>query len=365
MNLRRTLVLAALLIVAWASPRDARADRAAADFYTQRGDAGLRERKWVDAQAQYRKAIEAEEGHVLARVGLGEALLFGGDRTGAIEAWQRVVADAAKEPPTLAPWVEGAARAKRRLSEVEAAAAALARIVNKQADDLVALADRWSAKDSDLSTQALRDALTLVPEHPRARELLPDFAPPTGAAPAPTAKAGWVALFDGKSFAGWDSPNQSVWTVRDGVIEGDLEKALNQTMTQAEFKGDYDVRIEFRRLERYAEGSLFGVLPAINGIYKKTMFCVLAGEIQLIEQDGQGQSNMQFVLRRDIRGLSKPLDLKQWNVFEVRFRGTTTEVLVNETSLGTFDRVEREGSHVGIMVQDAKVEWRRIEVFQR
>src|SRR2546423_1878832 len=65
------------------------------------------------------------------------------------------------------------------------------------------------------------------------------------------AQAKPVALFDGKTFAGWDGDTKGTWHIKDGcIVGGSLEKKIprNQFLaTTASYK-DFVLRLKFKLL---------------------------------------------------------------------------------------------------------------------
>jgi hypothetical protein len=58
-----------------------------------------------------------------------------------------------------------------------------------------------------------------------------------------------VALFDGRSFAGWDGDIKSTWRIQDGAIVGGSQTAQvprNEFLTTTRSFGDFVLRVRFR-----------------------------------------------------------------------------------------------------------------------
>jgi hypothetical protein len=56
---------------------------------------------------------------------------------------------------------------------------------------------------------------------------------------------GWILLFDGETTFGWRSPNESKWTIADGMLAPQAEKP-GLLVTTSPFK-DYQLEFDFRR----------------------------------------------------------------------------------------------------------------------
>ncbi len=61
--------------------------------------------------------------------------------------------------------------------------------------------------------------------------------------------------------------------------------------------------------------------------------------------------------------MKKPFNVFEWNTYELRFRSREVIALVNGDEIGREERPEwRPGGFVGILVQNLKVAFRKIEV---
>ena len=77
--------------------------------------------------------------------------------------------------------------------------------------------------------------------------------------------SGFVALFDGESLAGWETPDPSYWHIEDGAITAKITDAhpcdVNQYLVyEKEALADFELRMKFRM-----KGWPTQALPHING----------------------------------------------------------------------------------------------------
>jgi hypothetical protein len=352
----RGLVAAALAAFLCATPDQARADRKAADYFATRGDAAAKARRWVEAQQEYRRALEEDEHHVPARAGLADALFAAGDRAGAVEAWRLVAADAEATKPLPSAWNEAGTRAKKRLADVEAASAALAKIVDRHADSLVALAERWEAEDPSVTGSALRLALRLRPAHAKALPMFERLGSPAG---------DWIPIFDGRTLDGWSVSVDNPWRVEDGQLVAEVKKGANRLYNERVLRGDYDIRVEARYVEQYG-GSPGFEIGAMKSAVQGTIFGVVGSEVNLQEHDGTEKSALKFSYSCPLAKIAHPYEPSEWTTYEIRFRGSKTSVVINGNELVTRGRPEnRTEGQVMLVVQNQKIAFRRVEVMQR
>ena len=359
--IRPAAIATALLLGAAAAfvPTTARADRAAADYFVQRGDKSLKERKWADAQGLYRKALEEDEHHVPARVGLGESLIATGDRQGAIDAWRRAVTDSDATLPLPTGWVDATNRARKRLTEVDGLGVSFTQAVDKYVDGLVALAEKWIDKDRETAAKALRDALKLRPKHVKAVALFAKIGNPA---------SGWLALFDGKSLgAGWGQDVDTVWHVEDGQMIGKIVTGGYFLDHNRKLKGDFDVRMEARFLETHEGHAGFALGAAVKGPTTGTWLYVFeSGEMGIREADGAEAAAQRNTFSRRLEDLPTPFDPKEWTTYEMQFRGKDVHVLVNGAEETVVERApDREEGPIAISIQACTLAVRKVDVMQR
>ncbi len=97
--------------------------------------------------------------------------------------------------------------------------------------------------------------------------LLPSFAQPLNTLTPEEEKAGWILLFDGKSFQGWVDPNLKqppahTWAVVDGCIKTVPHAAMREDlMSTAKFR-DFEMTFEWK----VASGANSGVKYRIQDV---------------------------------------------------------------------------------------------------
>jgi tetratricopeptide (TPR) repeat protein len=349
MRIRLSIVV--LLCAAAASA--ALADRETAEFSASRGDKALAARKFDEAESMYRRALDDDDTYLPARYGLAQALVGAGKSGPAVEELRRFVADARACAALPAEWKGSVAKAERQLADLDAAGTALRKIQSAYVEALVDLAQRWSSKDPILAERALRRALETRPDHPKAAELLAKLGR--------SAKGRVVDLFDGTSFEDWHLAVAPEWEVRDGEIVGTIQNATKYVWSTRTFEGDHDVRVEARLLEENTGTPFFALFAAFKSEYDHYTLGRIGGKLWWSESVAEGKPrDVAIVLPTQLR---KPYDPKQWNSYEIQFRGDEVKALVNGDEIGKETRPQnRKGGSVGLVVQSAKVAFRKIQV---
>ncbi len=348
----RPLLLALALLLAFAG--SVRADRETAEFQAKRADKALKDRTWDAAADLYRKALQEDPTYLPAKAGLAEALAGAGKTQEAVETLRQIVDDAERQKPLPPAWGDLAAKARKRLDDLDTAGAALDAIGTKYADDLVALAARCAKADPVLAEKALRRALRAAPGHAKAT----DLAKKMGLSPG----AGGEPLFDGKSVAAWSGATGRIWSVVNGALVGDVADGAYEIHPEVDVSGDFDVALEGRLVEGHAYPllALQACLAADEACYK---FGFVKESVFLDEKRGPAEEDKRRVFSVLFRNLKRPFDPKEWNVFELKFKGDEVTAWIDGVVVGKDRRSkERTGGFVSVVVQDAKAEVRRLEI---
>ena len=159
--------------------------------------------------------------------------------------------------------------------------------------------------------------------------------------------AGWRALFDGESLAGWTGAGDgSGYAVRDGEIAFLKEGSSPHLMTDEDF-GDFDLRLDFK-IARMANSGLFlraardGSNPAYSGC-----------EIQILDNfNWESVTNSKLAPYQFCGGLygSVPPGIQdalrplgEWNTYRVSYHGSRIQTQLNGQLLYDVDTREVEG----------------------
>jgi tetratricopeptide (TPR) repeat protein len=349
--MRRGLPTAAALALCIAAA--AHADRETAQFSSGRGDKAIAAKKFEEAEGFYRKAIEEDETFLPARYGLAQALVGEGRSALAVETLRQFVDDIRSAPASPGEWKALGAKAQMQLADLDATGAALQRIQDAYVEVLVGIAQRWLAKDPAVAERALRRALKIRPDHPKAAEMIGKMGKAAG---------GQVFdLFDGTSLEQWELVNPSAWQVLDGAILATAQGHTYFIRSARSFEGDFDVRFEARLIDELSSKPYFAVMAAFKSDYDHYSFGRFGGNIWWSDSLTQGKPRDVAVLSPP--QLKKPYDAKQWNWYELRFKGTEVRAYLNGDEVAKETRPEgRKDGFVGLVVQDVKVAFRKIQV---
>jgi len=357
--MRKLLVplLAAALAALLCAPA-ALADRETAEFQAGRGDKALAAKDWEEAAEFYRRSLSQDETYLPARYGLAQALIGAGTTAAGVEELRAFVAACGRADPLPSGWRGLAAKAEKQLAEIDAAGSELASVLDRHADALAALADRWDSKDPRLAERALRAALKARPGHARSVKLLEKMGL--------SVEGELVELFNGRDLSGWEFANPPTWQVLDGELVGDIRDAAVTIRSLEIFEGDHDVVIEARLLEEHPGPTFYAMLPTWKRDYDHYSLGCLNQSVTWFERTKSGEEGERKIKDVFHARLKSPFDATKWNTFEMRIRGGTVTALVNGEVVGEERQPEsRRGGFVGLQVQDGKFAFRKVQVLKR
>lgn len=160
----------------------------------------------------------------------------------------------------------------------------------------------------------------------------------SGAAIAADAE-GFVSLFDGRTFAGWEG-NEKVFRIADGaIIGGSLQEkvARNEFLCTTKEYGDFELRLKFKVLGKGANA----------GVQFRTKRIPNHHEVIGYQADlGDGwwgslydESRRKKILAKaDAEAVNKVLKRDDWNEYLIRAQGRKIQLFIN--GLKTVDYTE-------------------------
>jgi len=176
------------------------------------------------------------------------------------------------------------------------------------------------------------------------------------------------SIFNGRNLDGWHIESGGKFLVRDGLLA--VEKGTGWLRSQASY-GDFVLRLEFRFLEKGANGGIFVRTAATshdnqngwpdNG-YQVQCLDVLDGPHPLATMIPYGAPP--FKSKSDLKALARAYKPGAWNVYEIRCRGEQLEVKLNGVSITKASPIKNLKGHVGIQAEHGRLEFRRLAIKQ-
>jgi 3-keto-disaccharide hydrolase len=186
---------------------------------------------------------------------------------------------------------------------------------------------------------------------------------------APAADAeGWVALFDGKTLAGWQTVQDAKWTVADGAASTTGEKP-GWLMTTGEW-GDFELHVEFQAPATTNSGVfLRSAVPPTD----PTKDCY---ELNIAPPEnpfptgslvGREKSAGIIGINRPLMRLFEPKPLKvwdgKWHSFDVTASGGKFYIYCDENLVLEYQDPSPIGrGHVGLQAKEGPVAFRNVRL---
>jgi hypothetical protein len=190
---------------------------------------------------------------------------------------------------------------------------------------------------------------------------------------------GWIKLFNGKDFSGWqkfldpkkNADPDSIWSVKDGMIvcEGSVYGYL---ITEKEYE-NYELRLQWRWGEKVTSSRNSGVFVHVSGpdkIWPKgveaQLFAGRAGDFWLVD----GFKLTVDPTRRDPKSPRHFLHLKddvekpigEWNQYDITCKGDTIKLVVNGQLENEGSEAERTKGKILLQSEGAEIYFRNIEL---
>ena len=153
-----------------------------------------------------------------------------------------------------------------------------------------------------------------------------------------------VALFDGKSFAGWDGDTKKSFRIQDGsIVGGSLSAAVprNEFLCTTRDYTNFVLRVEFK---------LLGGPKANAGVQIRTKRIPNHHEVSGYQADMGDPSwwgclydesrRNKVLAKSDIEAVNKVLKREDWNQYEIRCEGKRIQITLN--GLKTVDYTEAD-----------------------
>ena len=153
-----------------------------------------------------------------------------------------------------------------------------------------------------------------------------------------------VALFDGKSFAGWDGDTKKTFRIQDGsIVGGSLSAAVprNEFLCTTRDYTNFVLRVEFK---------LLGGPKANGGVQIRTKRIPNHHEVSGYQADMGDPSwwgclydesrRNKVLAKSDIEAVNKVLKREDWNQYEIRCEGKRIQITLN--GLQTVDYTEAD-----------------------
>jgi hypothetical protein len=150
------------------------------------------------------------------------------------------------------------------------------------------------------------------------------------------ARAKPVALFDGKTFAGWDGDTKATWSIKDGcIVGGSLTSKIprNQFLaTRASYK-DFVLRLKFKLLGDPKKGFVNSGVQIrsqrVPGDTEMTGYQADLGDPSWWGSLYDESRRNKVLAQSDMARINKVLKRGDWNDYEIRCEGRRIRTWIN------------------------------------
>src|SRR6187431_2596011 len=143
-----------------------------------------------------------------------------------------------------------------------------------------------------------------------------------------------VALFDGRSFAGWEGDIKGTWRIQDGAIVGGSQTAQvprNEFLTTTRSFGDFVLRVRFRLVgtEGFINGGVqFRSRRLEKPAHEMTGYQADLGDEYWGSLYDESRRNKTLVAP-DAKLIDEILKRGDWNEYEIRAEGSRIRLSIN------------------------------------
>ena len=156
-----------------------------------------------------------------------------------------------------------------------------------------------------------------------------------------------VALFDGRSFAGWEGDIKNTWRIQDGAIVGGsqtVQVPRNEFLTTTRSFGDFVLRVRFKLVgtEGFINGGVqFRSQRLAKPAHEMTGYQADLGDKYWGSLYDESRRNKTLVAP-EARLIDEILKRGDWNDYEIRAEGPRIRLSINGRQ--TIDYTETDGS---------------------
>ena len=147
-----------------------------------------------------------------------------------------------------------------------------------------------------------------------------------------------VALFDGRTFTGWEGDTKSTWRIQDGAIVGgslSTQVPRNEFLTTTRSFGDFVLRVKFKFVG--TEGFINGGVqirsqPATKPTNEMVGYQCDLGEGWWGALYDESRRN-KVLVKPDLEAVKKALKPGDWNEYLIRARGNRIQSAINGVNM--------------------------------
>jgi hypothetical protein len=178
----------------------------------------------------------------------------------------------------------------------------------------------------------------------------------SGAQSAPAAEKdgkapeGFVAIFDGKTFDGWEG-NKGVFRIEDGaIVGGSVKQGLprNEFLCTTKDYGDFELRLKFKLLGKEANGGVQIRSRRVPNSSEVSGYQADLGQTYWGTLYDESRRN-KTIAKTNLDELKKVLKMEDWNEYRILCQGRRIQLWINGLQTVDYTEADEKLEQTGII----------------
>jgi hypothetical protein len=164
------------------------------------------------------------------------------------------------------------------------------------------------------------------------------------------AGSGFVPLFDGKSFDGWEGDLKVFRLADQAIVAGSLEQPLphNEFLCTKEEFGDFELRVKFKVLGKGANAGIQFRSKRVPNDFEVSGYQADLGDGWWGSLYDESRRN-KLLVKADEAAVVKVLKRDDWNQYVIRCRGKRIELWINDLQTVDYQEPETGIAETGVI----------------
>ncbi len=161
---------------------------------------------------------------------------------------------------------------------------------------------------------------------------------------------GFVAIFDGKTFDGWEG-DKAVFRIEEGaIVGGSMKKGLprNEFLCTAKEYGDFELRLKFKLLGKDANGGIQFRSRRVPNNNEVSGYQADLGQSYWGSLYDESRRN-KIVAKADLEELKKVLKMDDWNEYRILCQGRRIQLWINGHQTVDYTEADEKLEQTGII----------------
>ena len=161
---------------------------------------------------------------------------------------------------------------------------------------------------------------------------------------------GFVAIFDGKTFDGWEG-NKDAFRIEEGaIVGGSMKKGLprNEFLCTTKEYGDFELRLKFKLLGKEANGGVQIRSRRVPNNHEVSGYQADLGQSYWGSLYDESRRN-KILAKANLDELKKVLKMEDWNEYRILCQGRRIQLWVNGQPTVDYTETDEKLEQTGII----------------